>query len=73
MAVGGTLTFTITGRIAATPPPSITDSATVTPPAGTTDPKGANDTASLITQVGTQIFKDGFESGGLTMWSGQVP
>jgi len=72
VAAGGSVTFTITGQVAATPPPSITDSATVTPPAGTTDPNGANDTASLTTKVGSQIFKDGFESGDLTVWSGHT-
>ncbi|HEX4962806.1 MAG TPA: hypothetical protein VF173_18365 [Thermoanaerobaculia bacterium] len=73
VAVGGTVTFTITGQVSATPPPSLTDSASVAPPAGTTDPNNANDTVSLTLPVGNQIFKDGFESGDLTAWSGHTP
>ncbi len=73
VAQGGTVTFTITGQVNATPPPSITDSASVTPPAGTPDPNSANNTVSLTVPVGNRIFSDGFEAGNLTIWSGQTP
>ncbi|HEY0553095.1 MAG TPA: hypothetical protein VGG20_02455, partial [Thermoanaerobaculia bacterium] len=73
VAQGGTVTFTITGQVNATPPPSITDSASVAPPAGTSDPNSADNTVSLTVPVGNRIFSDGFEAGNLTIWSGQTP
>jgi uncharacterized repeat protein (TIGR01451 family) len=73
VAQGGTVTFTITGQVNATPPAFLTDSASVAPPAGTTDPGNANNTVSLTVPVGNPIFTAGFESGDLTVWSGHAP
>ncbi|MEE8525643.1 MAG: SdrD B-like domain-containing protein, partial [Thermoanaerobaculia bacterium] len=48
---------------------TITNTATVTLPGGIDDPNLPNNSSTDVTEIGTPIFEDGFESGDTSAWS----